>query len=128
MLPRLCPNPSPESDTLLSQRPWEITEVHGPSKSCVSLQKTHDDCHGRLIVTGAAGARLVHDVPDADMRIITCRRRAKWCDYTADFKKLDRNRSNSGNSRFSRLATEPCSRHCKKTQSLLNLLKSELLE
>lgn len=111
MLPWLCPNPSAESDTLVSQRPWEITEVHGPSKSSISLQKTHDDSHGCLVVTGAAGTGLVHDVPDADVRILTCRRRAKRRDYAADFKSWIETEAILEILDFFRMAREACARH-----------------
>lgn len=50
-----------------SQRPGEVTEVHGTSQACVRLQQTHDDRHGSLITTGAAGAWLVHDVTDTNV-------------------------------------------------------------
>lgn len=58
----------------VSQGPGQIAEVHRASEACVRLQQAHDDGHGCLVVTGAAGAGLVHDV-DAQVRVITFRER-----------------------------------------------------
>lgn len=46
----------------LLQRPGEVAEVYGTPQPRVGLQERHDDRHGRLVVAGAAGARLVDDV------------------------------------------------------------------
>lgn len=61
------------SSSGLSQRPGQVTEVHGTSQACVRLQQAHDDGHGSLIAAGAAGARLIHDVSNTDVWLITCR-------------------------------------------------------
>lgn len=45
-----------------SQRPGQVAEVHGSAQAGVRLQQGHDDRHGRLVVAGAAGAGVVHDV------------------------------------------------------------------
>lgn len=45
-----------------SQRPGQVAEVDGAAQTSICLQQGHDDRHGRLVVAGAAGTRLVHDV------------------------------------------------------------------
>lgn len=45
-----------------SQRPRQVAEVDGAAQASVCLQQGHDDRHGRLVVAGAAGAGVVHDV------------------------------------------------------------------
>lgn len=45
-----------------SQRPGQVAEVDRAAQAGVCLQQGHDDRHGRLVVAGAAGTGLVHDV------------------------------------------------------------------
>lgn len=45
-----------------SQRPRQVAEVDGAAQAGVRLQQGHDDRHGRLVVAGAAGPGVVHDV------------------------------------------------------------------
>lgn len=45
-----------------SQRPGQVAKVDGTAQASVCLQQGHDDRHGRLVVAGAAGAGVVHDV------------------------------------------------------------------
>lgn len=44
------------------QRPGKVAEVYRTPQPRVGFQERHDDRHGRLVVTGTAGARLVDDV------------------------------------------------------------------
>lgn len=45
-----------------SQRPRQVAEVNGAAQASICLQQGHDDRHGRLVIAGAAGTGLVHDV------------------------------------------------------------------
>lgn len=45
-----------------SQRPGQVAEVNGATQASICFQQGHDDCHSCLIIAGAAGARIIHDV------------------------------------------------------------------
>lgn len=59
---RRRPSDSFSSESDSSQRPGQVAEVDGAPQAGVSLQQGHDDRHGRLVVAGAAGPGVIHDV------------------------------------------------------------------